>query len=126
MSNLTLNTKTYTGAGLLNGVVSWIERSLGIASGFSAVRSSLRIDPESQKDGGKIRIKWDLELPVVATEDSSCSCAGEVLRKADVNITIRIDKGYTTAERTDFMERLEDLVQTTQFRASVISLEQQT
>ena len=27
MSNLTLNTKTYSGSGFVNGLVSWIERS---------------------------------------------------------------------------------------------------
>lgn len=123
MSNLTLNTKTYSGAGFINGLVSWIERSGGIAAAFSTVVSSLRIDPESK---GKVRIKWTMDMPIVAAEATSCACPGEVVRNADVTIQVRIDKGFTTAERTDFMERLEDLVQTTQFRASVISLEQQT
>lgn len=123
MSNLTLNTKTYSGSGFVNGLVSWIERSGGIAAAFSVVRSSLRMDPESK---GKVRIKWDLDMPIVAAEGSECACPGDVLRKADVTVSIRLDKGLTLAERTDFMERLEDLVQTTQFRASVISLEQQT
>lgn len=123
MSNLTLNTKTYTGAGLLNGLVSWIERSLGIASGFSTVRSSLRTDPEK---AGKVRIKWDMDMPVIATESSACSCAGDVLRSGDFAISIRLDKGLTTAERTDLAERLEDLVASAPFKASIINLEQQT
>lgn len=123
MSDLTLNTKTYSGAGFVNGLVSWIERSGGIAAAFSLVRSSLRVDPEAK---GKVRIKWDLDMPITAAEDSSCSCAGDVLRKADVTINVRIDKSMSTAERTDFMERLEDLVASAQFRASLISLEQQT
>ena len=122
MSNLTLNTKTYTGAGLVNGLVSWIERSLGIASGFSVTRSSLRTDPEK---GGKVRGKWDIDMPIVATESSACSCAGDVLRTADANISFRLDKRLTLAERTDFALRLKDLVASAQFQASIINLEQQ-
>lgn len=123
MSNIVLNTKTYSGAGFLNGLVSWIERSGGVAAAFSVVRSSLRIDPEK---AGKVRIKWDLDMPIVATESSSCSCAGDVLRKGDFIITGRLDKGLTEAERTDLADRLSDLVQSAQFRAAVINLEQQT
>lgn len=123
MSNITLNTKTYTGAGFVNGLVSWIERSAGIASGFSPVRSSLRTDP--QKDG-KVRGKWDIEMPIIATESSACSCAGDVLRVADAVISFRLDKGLTLAERTDFALRLKDLVASAQFQASITNLEQQT
>lgn len=124
MSNIVLNTKTYTGTNsFVNGVVSWIERAAGIAAGFSTLRSSLRMDPARE---GKVRVKWDIDMPIVATEDSSCTCTGDVLRSAVADISVRLDKSLTLAERTDFANRLQDLVASAQFRASLINLEQQT
>lgn len=115
MSNITLNTKLYSGSGFIAGVAQWVERGAGILSGFSNLRASLRSDT-------KVRVKWDFDLPVVATEDSACSCAGSILRKGDVAVSIRMDPTMTLAERTDLADRLKDLVQTSQFRDSIISL----
>lgn len=118
MSNITLNTKVYVGSGLMNGLANFIERSAAVAAGFSKLASSLRID-------AKIRGKWTLDLPIVATADSACSCIGEVLRSGDVTVAFRMDLGMTTAERTDLADRLKDLVTSAQFRASIINLEVQ-
>lgn len=115
MSNITLNTKSYVGAGLIAGVAAWVERSAGVLTGFSNLRASIKTD-------SKVRIKWDFDLPIIAATDSSCGCAGELKRTGDVTVSIRLDPSMTTAERTDLADRLKDLVQTSQFRDSVISL----
>lgn len=118
MSNIVLNTKTYSGSGIQNGVAAFVERSGGIAASFSQLKMSERIDT-------KIRGKATLDLPVVATEATSCSCPGTVLRVADANLQFRMDTTMTTAERTDFADRLKDLVSSAQFRAMIINLEVQ-
>lgn len=115
MSTITLNTKSYVGAGLIAGVANWFERSAGVLSGFSNLRASIKTD-------SKVRIKWDFDLPIVATADSSCGCAGELKRTGDVTVSVRLDPSYTLTERTDLADRLKDLVQSTQFRDSVINL----
>lgn len=119
MSNIVLNTKTYAGPQFANNVSNWTERSAGILSGFSKLRGSISTD-------SKVRVKWDFDLPVIAAVDSSCSCAGDVLRMADINLTVRMDPSMTLAERTDLADRIKDLVATSQFRDSLISLVLQT
>lgn len=116
MPNITLNTKLYSSSGFLNGVAGWTERSAGILAGFSGLRGSLRSD-------SKVRVKWDFNVPIIATEDSACSCAGTVLRKGDVDVSIRMDPSLTLAERTDLADRLVSLVSDVTFRASIINLE---
>lgn len=119
MSNIVLNTKTYLGRGIANGVASWAEISGGIAAAFSVLTSSLRID-------SKVRGTWKLELPTVAEEASACACPGVVLSVCDATISFRMDTNADTATRTDFADRLEDLVASPEFRASIISLQQPT
>ena len=119
MANIVLNTKTYIGRGIANAIATWMETSAGVVAAFSAVTASLRLDT-------KVRVQWKLEVPVVATEASSCVCPGQVLRVSDANLQIRMDPGATTAERTDFALRLKDLVASPEFQASIISISQPT
>lgn len=120
MSNIVLNTKTYTGTnGLVNGIASWVERSLGIAALFSVVRSSLRVTD-------KVRGKWDITQRLPQPEGSPVCCGPEEERIADCSIAFRLHPTLTLAERTDFADRLKDLVNSAQFRASILQLEQQT
>ena len=120
MSNITLNTKSYTGtSGLLNGVASWVERSLGLAALFSRVRSSIRL-------GDKSRVKWTLDQPYPQPEGAPVCCAPGEERDSSTTISTRLHPSLTTAERTDHADRLKDLVNSAQFRASIIQLEQQT
>lgn len=114
MSTITLDELSYVGDGYLNpGITQWTERSAGVVAGFSTLRASVKVDT-------KVRPKWDLHVPVVATTDSSCACTGAVLRVGDVTISVRMDLGMTVAERTSLADRIADLVQSAQFRASVI------
>lgn len=117
MGNITLNTKTYNGSGVTNGIAQYIERSAGVAGGFSPVTGTVRQDSKS-------RVQWKLAQPVVAEEASACSCPGSVIRVMDANIQIRLDLGATLAERTDFALRLKDLVASADFQSSIINLQQ--
>lgn len=113
---LTLNTKTYNGNGVANAIASYTERSGGVASSFSDVTSSLRID-------SKVRGRIKLMLPEVATEASACSCAGDVVTAADAVIEFRIDPNASAAFRADFYARLKDLVATAAVKAMVENLQ---
>lgn len=115
MANIVLNSKTYTGQGIVNTLGRYTERSAGVADGFSPLTGSVVVDTKS-------RVKWKLSLPIIAEEASACACPGSVLRVADVDITIRMDKGMTLAERTDVADRVKDLTAHATFRDSVISL----
>lgn len=108
---LTLNTKTYAGNGIQNGIASYTERSVGIASGFSDVTSSLKL--EASKTRGVVK----LTLPEVTTEASACACPGDILRTSDVITNIRIDPKAPAATRTDLYLRYKDLVASAAFRA---------
>lgn len=119
MANIVLNTKTYTGGGVANSIATYTERSSGVAAGFSPLTGTVRMDTKS-------RIQWKLGMPVIAAEASPCACPNDVVRRLDADLSIRFDPGATTAERTDFADRLKDLVNSAQFRASLISLEAPT
>lgn len=117
MANITLNTKTYTGRGVINSLSTYVELSGGIAASFSPLTASMKMDTKS-------RVLWKLEVPVVAAEATSCACPGQVLRVSDASIQIRMDLGATVAERTDFALRLKDLVASPEFQASITNLQQ--
>lgn len=117
MPNITLNELVFSGDGYIApGVVQWTNREGGVFAGFQTLRAS------AANSDKKIRPKWDLHMPIVATEDSSCACTGTVLRMADATINVRLDIGLTTAERTAFADELQDLVASSQFRDSLINL----
>lgn len=119
MANITLNTKVYSGNGVRNGTASYTERTAGVPAGFSD--ASLEIQMGSGASA-RVRIYGKLNLPVIAAEASTCACPGQVLRRADANLNIRIDPTMTAAERTDFGLRLKDWVASPEFQASIASL----
>lgn len=115
MSNIVLDTKTYVGNGIANAIASYFDRSGGIAASFAKLTGSVRNDTKS-------RIQWKLSVPTVATEASSCACPGQVLRVADVDISVRFDPGATQTERDVVLAQIQDLVQVSEFTGSVSSL----
>lgn len=115
----TLNTKIYNGAGLANGVARYVERSAGVASGFSNLTSSLKID-------SKVRGVIKIDLPEITTESSACACPGDILRMSGVDISIRLDPKAPAATRTDLRLRLKDLIASAQFIAWFDNLEPMT
>lgn len=119
MANIVLNTKTYTGSGIINAIATWVERSGGVAAAFSYLTASLRITDKS-------RGKWKLSYPIVATVDTASAAIGDLLRTADVEISWRIDPGFTAAERTDFGLRVKDLAAHSEFQNMITNLIQPT
>lgn len=107
---LTLNTKTYNGTGIQNGIGGYMERSGGIAASFSPVTSSVKLEKD------RTRITTKLVLPIVQSEATACACPGEVLQADDVIVNARLAPGATDAQRLDLYNRFKDLVNTTAFR----------
>lgn len=120
MGNLTLNTKTYNGAGLSNGVARYYERSGGVPASFSEASSSLR------DENGKWRGLGKLNVPVVATEATACACPGVVLEASDAQFSFRIDPLANLAARTDLYLRFKDFVGTAEVRAMFENLQGMT
>lgn len=116
MANLTLNGKTYTGAGVANGIASYVERSSGVASGFSPLTASVR--PGSGNSPSKVA--WKMKVPVVA--GALLDNAGQVLRTIEVDVSVRASALATTAELTDVELRVSDLVGTSAFTDSIKDL----
>lgn len=121
-TDMVLNTKTYAKSGTESGTNRslWIYRGTGVASEFSTVSETIK----NPVTGTQIKIDFKLDLPIVATEDTSCACAGDVLRTNTATISVWVAKSSTTAERTDLYLRLKDLVADTQFIGAVENLNQ--
>ena len=119
---ITLNSKTYNFIGFdRNGVSIYQESSAGVPSGFGYL--TCRVIPASGQQPAKVR--WRLTMPVVATEDSACSCDGSVLRTYEYDEgKVNVPSSSTSTERTDFATRVKELLATTQYQASVTSLVQ--
>jgi len=121
MSNIVLNSKTYAGIGFnQNGQSVFKESSAGVPSGFSYLTEKVNAGTGTADSS----IKWNLSIPVIATEDSDCSCAGSLLRTYYARVEVTIPAGSTAAERTDLLARVQNLVDTTQFADSVRDLTQ--
>lgn len=115
--SIVLNSKTYTFDGFdRNGVAVYTERSGGVPTSFSVLTFGL----ESGKDITKITVR--LSVPVVATDDSDCSCAGTVQRVSRFTWMFEEPNTGTTLERTDWQARIEALTATAQFETLLISL----
>lgn len=118
MTTITLNTKAYVGAGILNGLSSWWDRTGGIVSAFQQLTNAVSFTQT------KSVVKWKLVAPVVQTDPTACACPGEVLRSTIVDISFRFDKAATKAERDDVLKRIQELVLTDDFAGSVSNLVQ--
>jgi hypothetical protein len=121
--SITLNSKTYNGIGFnSNGQSVFNETSAGVPSGFSYLTD--KVNAGTGKTDSTV--KWNLSIPVIATVDSECACAGGVLRTYYVQVGVTIPAGSTAAERADLLKRIQDLVLTTQFAGSINNLVQAT
>lgn len=119
--SITLNTKIYNGIGFNpNGQFVYSETSGGVASSFSYVTNKVTVGTGKSDS----TVKWNLSLPVVATADSECSCAGSVLRTDYARIEVTVPAGATAAERLDLEKRISDLVASPEFKASISALKQ--
>jgi hypothetical protein len=115
--SIVINSKTYTFDGFdRNGVAVYTERSGGVPTSFSTLTFGI----ETGKDVTKLTVR--LSVPVVADDDSNCSCEGTVLRTSRFTWTLEEPNTGTTAERTDWQARIEALTATAQFEAFLINL----
>lgn len=115
--SIVINSKTYNFDGFdRNGVAVYTERSGSVPTSFSVLTFGI----ETGKDTTRITVR--LSVPVVAAEDSDCSCAGAVQRTSRMTWTFEEPNTGTTAERTDWQARIEELTATAQFSALLISL----
>lgn len=118
---ITLNTKVYNGIGFNpNGQYVFSEKSGGTPSSFSYLTTKDTVG--TGKAGSTV--KWNLSLPIVATSDGDCACAGDVMRSYYTKIDITVPAGSSAAERADLYLRLKDLIASTQFKASIEDLSQ--
>ena len=119
--SITLNSKVYNFAGFDTQQLSnYVNRDSGVPTGFS--RLTARVDDGQGSANTKVR--WKLKVPVVASEDSECSCAGALLRDYIVDIVVTVPPGSTSAERTDLEVRITDLVASPEFSGSITNLVQ--
>lgn len=117
MSTIVLNSLNYVGSGILNGVSFFWERSKGLANAFSPLSARVNMTKD------KSNVLWKLNVPVTATADSPCGCAGDVVRTTYVDVNTRMDRAATAAERADVLARIRDLVASTQFASSITDLD---
>jgi hypothetical protein len=118
MSTIVLNSLNYVGSGIVNGVSQFWERSKSLVSAFSTLTGRVNYGT------AKTTVAWKLTVPVVKEDDTACGCAGEVVRTTIVDVSVRFDRSATSAERADVLQRLQDLVLTSQFAGSVSNLVQ--
>jgi hypothetical protein len=116
---ITLNSVVYAPGGANNGIAKWTNRSGGFGASFANVTEQMVTPPKSTVT----RIVFDLDLPIVATEDDTCACAGTLLRTSTVKISVWVPNSSTAAERADLLHRISDLVASTPFVNAVDNLD---
>ena len=118
-ASFTLNTVVYDPAGAPNGRPLWVNRTGGILNSFSEVTQDYR----EAVGGLKLTTaSVKLKVPVVATTDTSCTCAGNVLRLGQAEVIVKLAPDSTLAERTDLYLRLKDLVNSSYFIGMIENL----
>lgn len=108
---VTLNTVVYDPAGSdsKSGLVLWFNRAGGLLNSFSRLSQRFLTGVGGTK---ATRISFRVEVPIVATADSTCACTGALLRTGSFDVQFSVDPGSTLAERTDLYLRAKDLLAT--------------
>lgn len=123
--SITLNSVMYNWAGFdPSGTSRWTATAAGVASAFSNLTARVTIGSQASKDARPSRAKWRIQVPVIATEDSTCGCVGTVLRAAYADVVVDFAATATAAERTDMLARIRSLVLTPEFEGSITNLVQ--
>lgn len=117
MSTIVLNALNYVGNGILNGVSWFYERAAGIVSQFSALTNRINFGPT------KTTVAWKLVIPVVIPPAEGC-CDTTKMDDTIIDVTFRFARDLPSANRTDALDRIQDLVLTSQFMGSVTNLAQ--
>lgn len=119
-SNLTLNTKVYVPRGRNGDEAAWA--LVGDAT-FGGATSLVKESVRGPSKDGITRVRFTLDVPKAASADSACGCTGQVTAQGYADIQIRVPSTFTTAERQDFVDRIQALVATSVFDVSVGALE---
>lgn len=127
--SIILNSVTYNWAGFDPSSTSrWVATAGGVATSFANLTTRVTTGGVDGKGATKVarmsKVKWRLNTPTIATEDSDCVCVGSVLRTYYVDVSADFDPTATLAERTDALARLRALVLTTEFGNSFLQLVQ--
>lgn len=119
-ATLVLNSKNYLPSGKENGVATWgLRGDTTFGGAYSAATQSLR---GPSKDG-LYRIRFKLDVPLAASADSACGCAGQIKANGVGDFQIVVPATYSAAERLDFCERLQSFVASAVFQSAVADLE---
>lgn len=116
---ITLNTVVYNPAGSNKGIVRWADRSGGVLNSFSYLTQGFVVNSGARK---LTKATFRLEVPVVATASSTCSCEGELLRSSSAQIDFWIAPDASAAERADLLARVTDLISSTAVSDAVSDL----
>lgn len=115
-----LNSKNYLPRGRQGDVAQW--QLVGDAT-FGGATSTLQESVRGPSKDGITRVRWNLLVPKAAAADSACGCVGQILAQADADIQVRIPSTFSTAERQDFVDRVQAAVASAVFDASISALE---
>jgi len=119
-SNLTLNTKVYAPRGKTNDIASW---ALVGDTTFGGATSTVTESVRGPSKDGINRVRFHLDVPKAADEDSACACVGQVLGRATADVNVVVPSSFTTAERQDLADRIQSLVAASIFDSAVGDLE---
>ena len=122
-ATITLNGKAYSWSGFNPRQMStWKYTGSGTPVDFSYLTNRVSAATKGQQS----TVHWNLAVPRVATEATSCTCPGGLLGTDYVRIEVQAYPGSTTADRTDLAARIASLVGHADFVASIVSLTQPT
>ena len=119
-STLTLNTKAYAPRGKSGDIATW---ALANDTTFGGATSTVTESVRGPSKDGVTRIRFKLDVPKAASENSSCACIGQNIGTGIATVELVIPSGFTATERADFTDRIQGLVANAVFTAAGDHLE---
>lgn len=119
-SPIVLNLKTHNPAGYIQpgNIAQWKHLPEDTpATGASTLSLDIRAGKGSA--AGTTKVQWKLKIPTVATEANSCVCPGQVLDFTIMDLVLTLPDGGLPSVRDDLLSRIQSLVETNEFKASV-------
>lgn len=119
--NLTLDSKVFSPDSNSVGVAVWKNRDSGFVTGFKTATAKVTSDGSANKAVSRVRLS--LKLPVIASESSTCTCEGDLLRTNQVSVDFILANASSVAERTSLLTSLKEYLATATVTALVANLE---
>lgn len=94
-------TRTFTAAGVKNGVALWLEKTASTITGFFRLTYSMRLPTKAAEP---VRHQLKLVMPTVVTETINGVNYQKVVRQCMADLTVVIAPDATLTERKDVME----------------------